>query len=104
MSGYKATMRLAEEQPHYEISPPHGDGQGDWLDVVRACLECYDRLDEGSEFAGAWVSVDGWFPGLSTLTKYEILEKGESARGGSRRYYTIPDPDGVKNALTELGY
>lgn len=107
MSGYQATMRLAEERPHYEISPPHGYGQGDWLKVVRACLERYDELDKRSKtFAGAWVTkyVDGWFPGLSTLAKYEILEKGTSARGGKRRYYTISDPEGVRKALTELGY
>lgn len=107
MSGYQATMRLAEEQPHYEISPPHGYGRGDWLEVVRACLERYYELDEGSEmFAGAWITrhVDGWFPGLSTLAKYGILEKGRSARGKSRRYYSIPDPEGVRKALIELGY
>lgn len=47
MSGYWGTMRLAEEQLHYDISPPHGYGQGDWLEVVRACLERNDELDEG---------------------------------------------------------
>lgn len=106
MSGYEATLQLAEKQPHYDISPPHGNGQGDWLEVVRACLETYDGLDEGGEFAGSWVNrnVDGWFPGLSTLAKHGILEKGGSARGRNRRYYTITDPEGVIAALTELGY
>lgn len=47
MSGYQATMRLAEEQSQYEISPPHGHGQGDWLEVVRACLERYDEWMKG---------------------------------------------------------
>lgn len=100
-------MRLAEDRPHYEISPPHGYGQGDWLEVVRACLKCSDELDEWSEtFADAWVTrhVDTWFSGLSTLAKYGILEKRRSARGGSRRYYTILDPEGVREALIELGY
>jgi len=100
MSGYEATIRLAKENRWYNM--PFGIGQGDWLKVVKAC---YEEAVKAREFAGSWVANRvGWFPGLRTLVKYGILEKvGETVRAGRRAYYRMPDPEGVKRALEELG-
>jgi hypothetical protein len=38
---------------------------------------------------------------LGQLEKNGYLQKLETARGGSRRYYTIPDPDRISELLKE---
>ena len=105
MSGYEATIRLANENCYYKL--PDG-GVGDWLKVVKAC---YEETKRAGEFAGSWVAnklraenkVEKWFPGLRTLVRYGILEKTGTVRRGKRAYYRMPDPEGVKRALGELG-
>ena len=77
-------------------------GQPDWEQVVKCC---YEIAPEYRQFAGHYVFERvGWFPSLRTLVKYGILVKqGESTRGKSRAYYTMPDREGVGLALRELG-
>jgi hypothetical protein len=42
---------------------------------------------------------------LRILETYGILKKeGETVRGGRRAYWSMPDIEGVKIALLELGY
>jgi len=101
MSGYEGTIRLAREKRYFNL--PFGRGRGDWLRVVKACYEEAIRVEV---FAGSWI-VDkvGWFPSLRTLVKYGILEKvGVTVRAGRRAYYRMPDPEGVRRALEQLGY
>lgn len=110
MSGYVGVRQLALQSP-------------DWLPVVRAALTTAETT--GNRFAGAWV-VDEFerikwpgmayggvyggtrvtmVPGLRKLTTFDILEKdGPSTRQGRRAYYRMPDPDGVRRALEELGF
>lgn len=91
--GYKGVMRLAHENPK-------------WIPVVQATLET-SKSTKG-DFAGAWVlnrakeKGVNWFPNLRILVAYGILQKEGTARAGRRAYYTMPDPDGVQQALTEL--
>ncbi len=93
ISGYKAVKRLAVEKPG-------------WLQMVEASMIL---AKEQEEFAGSWVLSKvkekgiEWFPGLRTLVSYGILKHEDTTRGGRRAYYTMPDPDGVRKALTELG-
>jgi hypothetical protein len=69
------------------------------------------KKKRAGEFASSWVAnklraenkVEKWFLGLRTLVKYGILEKTETVRAGRRAYYRMPDPEGVKRALDELG-
>jgi hypothetical protein len=92
--GYQAVMRLAQERPQL-------------LRVVRASLARAEAAQKfGGEFAGAWVVRDlgAWLPGLRSLRAFGVLEKsGESTRGGNRAYYRMPDLEGVREALRELG-
>lgn len=103
-SGYTGIMRLARERP-------------DWLPIAEACVRCV-KTSHG-EFAGKWVLQqlgtewaglrfgDGkarWFPGLRTLVAYGILKHEDTVRGGRRAYYSMPDAEGVEEALKELGY
>lgn len=87
-------MRLAQERPQL-------------LPVVRASLVRAEAAQKfGGEFAGAWVVRDlgSWLPGLRSLRAFGVLEKsGESTRGGNRAYYRMPDLEGVREALRELG-
>jgi hypothetical protein len=92
ISGYKAVRRLAAEKP-------------EWLPMVEASMIL---AKEQKEFAGSWVlrkvkekGIE-WFPGLRTLVSYGILRHEDTTRGGRRAYYSMPDPDGVKEALIEL--
>ena len=91
-SGYSAVKRLKAEQPR-------------WLPIVEASLEIAREL---GEFAGSWVLNKvkekgiNWFPNLRTLTSYGILKRTDTARGGRRAYYIMPDPDGVEKALSEI--
>ena len=100
---YQGVMRLAEE--HRLSKPSPVTPQVDWLRVVKGCHEEALRCG-GARFAGAWVRERvGWFPGLRPLARYGILvPEGEPTRGGARRYWRMPDPDGVARALRELGY
>ena len=101
--GYNGVKRLAKERP-------------DWLPIVEASLKC---AKEYREFAGRWVLEElsrsewpglrfgntraKWFPGLRLLVGYGILKHEDTTRGGRRAYYTMPDREGVKRALRELG-
>lgn len=103
MSGYNGVKRLAKEHP-------------DWLPIVEASFECAKQY---KEFAGKWVLEElkrtrwtglrlgnatvKWFPGLRLLVGYGILKHEDTTRGGRRAYYTMPDPEGVEKALSELG-
>src|SRR5260370_375884 len=45
-----------------------------------------------------------WFPNLSVLVSYGLIEKaGESSRGGRRAYYRFSAKQSIKEALTRLG-
>ena len=99
MLGYEGTIRLAREHHYFWF----GGGRNDWLKVVKACYEETERV---KEFAGSWI-IDkvGWFPSLRMFVRYGILEKvGETVRAGRRAYYRMPDRDGVRRGLKELGY
>ena len=93
---YSGVKRLGEERP-------------DWIPIVKECLECAQKY---KEFAGSWV-LSGleektkkrvWKPGLRTLVAYGILARTKTSRGGRRTYYIMPDQEGVKKALQELGF
>lgn len=101
MSGYVGTLRLAGECRYYNLQ--FGSGRGDWLVVVKAC---YEEALRSSIFSGSRIArIVGWFPSLRTLVRYGILEKcGPTSRGGRRAYYKMPDPEGVRKALEELGH
>ena len=100
---YEGLMRLAREYPR-----SRGIIDVNWLKVVRACYEeAREVQSRGYEsFPGTRVRHRcGWFPGLRLLQKYGILTPvGEPTRGGSRRYWAMPDIDGVARALRELRY
>lgn len=86
-------MRIAQEDP-------------DWLPAVRAAYrQAVTAQRFGGEFAGAWVLKDlgSWLPNLRLLVRYGILEKTDLTRGGNRAYYRMPDMEGVRRALEELG-
>lgn len=91
---YSGVKRLAKEHPK-------------WIPIVEECLECAKKY---VEFAGSWV-LNGvkkkkgikWFPGLRTLAAYGILKRTDVTRGGRRAYYIMPDIEGTKKALQELG-
>ena len=77
-----------------------------------ACVQARKCAPYGGEFAGSWVLDEmkqqtgepAWRPGLRRLVAAGLLEKsGESVRGGKRAYYRMMDPDGVEQALAELG-
>lgn len=93
---YSGVKRLAEERP-------------DWIPIVKECLICAQKY---KEFAGSWVlkgleektKERWWKPGLRTLVAYGILEHTKTRRGGRRAYYIMPDPEGTKKALQELGF
>jgi hypothetical protein len=91
----------------------------DWIPIVRSCLRLARRTGE-TGFAGRWVLNDLrnegrwaglvregtkqlWFPGLTMLVRYGILQHRLTTRAGRRAYYTMVDPDGVESALSELG-
>lgn len=95
MSGYEAVKRIAREKP-------------EWLPYIRAC---YDFATDqargdlpGDHFAGRWI---GWRAGAGavagTTGPAGVLRKVDSARGGHRAYYVMPDREGVRRALLELG-
>ena len=93
---YHGVKRLSEERP-------------DWIPIVMECLECAQKYNR---FAGSWV-LSGiaekrkeivWKPGLRTLVAYGILKKVDTSRGGRRAYYIMPDQEGAKKALDELGF
>ena len=104
LSGYSAVRVLAREHP-------------DWLPVVEASLKC---AKEYQQFAGKWVLEElnkggwlglrfgsrsvKWLPGLRTLTSYGILDREGTAKGGRGAYYSMPDSEGVEEALRELGF
>lgn len=91
-AGYNGVKRLARERPG-------------WLPIVAACLE--EAKESKGEFAGAWVLERAnklgipWFPNLRLLVGYGILKHEDTTRGGRRAYYTMPDIEGVENALRE---
>ena len=105
LSGYNAVKILAREHP-------------DWLPAVEASLKC---AKEYQEFAGKWVLEElkrgrwlglrfgnkrvKWLPGLRMLASYEILRREDTAKGGRRAYYSMPDAlveQADSNDLTSL--
>jgi hypothetical protein len=96
----QSVTRLAAERP-------------DWLPVLAAACVVAQRAEQfGGEFAGSQVldelgrqgSHASWRPGLRLLVAYGLLEKsGESARGGRRAYYRMPDREEVEQALAMQG-
>jgi hypothetical protein len=95
LSGYNALKRLSRERT-------------DWIPIVESCLE--EAKSVNGEFAGTWVLERAkqrgvnWFPNLRLLVSYGILKHEDTARGGRRAYYSMPDPAGIEKALKELGY
>ena len=96
---WQAVMRLAHEHP-------------DWLPVLRAaCTQARVTERTCGEFAGTWVLQEvakgtgrpEWRPGLRLLSSFGLIEKTDTARGGRRAYYRMPDRDGVERALAEIG-
>ena len=86
-------MRLVQERP-------------EWLAAVEASYRRAVKLQPfGGEFAGAWVVQDlgSWLPNLRPLARAGILEKTDTSRGGRRAYYRMPDTEGVRRALSDLG-
>jgi repressor LexA len=92
---HEATVALLREFPH-------------WRGVISAALEEAKTITS-DRFAGKWV-LDrakkhgvNWIPNLRKLVSYGILKKeGESTRGGARAYYSMPDTNGVEQALKEV--
>lgn len=64
----------------------------------------YEEAGQSPEFAGAWVveRLGAWVPSLRPLASRGIVVKTDTARGGRRAYYTMPDREGVGRALAEL--
>lgn len=92
---YNAVVALLTEHPKWRV-------------IVAAALE-EAKSTKGGRFAGAWVlnkakqNGVAWIPNLRKLVAYGILHKeGESARGGRRSYYSMPDEDGVARALNDM--
>lgn len=94
LTGYNAAKRFLREHTN-------------WAPIVRACVTEAERCH--GEFAGAWVLQEArkqgidWFPNLKPLVSYGVLTRTGGSRGGRRAYYVMPDPEGVKTALQELG-
>lgn len=107
MSTRSIVRELAKPENRYYDLPSddhvEGRGRGDWLEILDACLDAHDKIDN-EDFAGAWVNnrTDYWFPGLSTLKGYGLLEKTDTTRAGQRAYWKLKDPDGVREVLKEL--
>ena len=92
---YEATFELLREFPQ-------------WRGVIAAALEEAQTITT-ERFAGKWVLNRAkkhgvtWVPNLRKLVSHGILQKeGESTRGGSRAYYSMPDPAGVARALRDV--
>ncbi len=92
---HSATIALLREFPQ-------------WRGIVVAALEEANTISSG-QFAGKWVLDRAkkhgvtWAPNLRKLVAYGILQKeGESTRGGTRAYYSMPDPVGVEQALKDV--
>jgi len=92
---YEATVSLLREFPH-------------WRGVITAALE-EARTITTDRFAGKWVLDSAkkhgvnWVPNLRKLVTYGILKKeGESTRGGTRAYYSMPEPEEVARALKDV--
>ena len=94
----QAVFRLAHEHP-------------DWLPVLRAaCTQARQTERTCGEFAGRWVLQElaketghaEWRPGLRLLSSYGLIEKTDSADGGRRAYYGMPNRESVEQALADL--
>lgn len=97
-------MRLLNEYPEERL-------------LLRAACEEARRCQPG-DFAGSWVLQElnhmsgrsgrvatgdpSWRPGLRRLSAYGIIEKTDTARGGRRAYYRMPDREAVEEALAEI--
>jgi len=95
----RAVMRLAYEHP-------------DWLTVLRAaCTQARATERTCGEFAGTRILQEmakrtgrpEWRQGLRLLSSFGLIEKTDTARGGRRAYYRMPDRDAVEQALAEIG-
>lgn len=85
--------------------------------LVRAACEQAGKCAPG-DFAGSWVLQElkrligqsgpvltgdsAWRPGLRRLSAYGLIEKVDTARGGRRAYYRMPDRETVEEALAEI--
>jgi len=94
----RAVFRLAHEHP-------------DWLPILRAaCIQARQTETTCGEFAGSWVLQEvarmsgrpEWRPGLRLLSSWGLIEKTDTARGGRRAYYRMPDRPSVECALDEV--
>ena len=94
----RTVLRLAHEHP-------------DWIPVLRAaCVQARQTEQTCGEFAGTWVLSElakgtghpEWRPGLRLLSSLGLLEKTDTARGGRRAYYRMPDREAVERALEEV--
>ena len=103
--GYDGSMRLAHDLP-------------EWIEILSATYRVASSND--GRLCGRWVRNEllrsGWkgmtygegialtFPGLGPLARRGILRQDGTSRGGDRAYYQLIDPDGVEQALRELGF
>lgn len=87
--GYEGTRQLAVEHP-------------DWIPAVAGSLIC---SESSGRFAGSWVFLKGATrpQNLRPLVRYGILRREDVTRSGHRAYYTMPDAQGVRRALLEMG-
>lgn len=83
----------------------------EWLPVLRtACSAARVTERTCGGFAGTWVLQEvakgsgrlEWRPGLRLLSRFGLIEKTDTARGG-RAYYRMPDRDGVEQSLAKTG-
>lgn len=101
--GYQAIMRLTRD-PKLMINRPWHSKKLDWLEVVRACYEEANRLEGRSSTGSTAFDKVGWFPGLRKLERYGILRHDPELTNERETWWIMPDIDGVRRALRELGY
>lgn len=78
--------------------------------LLRAACDQARKCEPG-DFAGSWVLAEmarqtgerAWRPGLRRLSAFGLIHKTDTARGGRRAYYRMPDRLGVELALAKLG-
>lgn len=77
--------------------------------VLEAACEQARKCEPG-DFAGSWVlsemqqrtGAPAWRPGLRRIASFGLIVKTDTARGGRRAYYRMPDREGIEATLQEL--
>lgn len=92
LSAYEGTKAFLQQLP-------------DWALTLVACVQLSEEAENG-EFASSAVRNRAGLRVviLVDLCKFGILERtGDSIRGGRNAVYRMPDREGVKRALIEMG-